>query len=197
MITTRESINYQFSLIFGYSSHNDEIIAGDIIGPGKLTKERVRELSDSVMKFLRMYNAMLRDYTGSEVFSIEFSLFNVDEKDAQTKIYPKSMIFVPGKYKESESLLLALKPETGVLNTHKSREELIEISRLFSEVEEFTNRPDLKKSEREQICRQDAEVGVSHSIISKFARIGLCIGVKFVGYDQDHPESKYPDQSVP
>jgi len=156
MITTRESINYQFSLIFGYSSHNDEIIAGDIIGPGKLTKERVRELSDSVMKFLRMYNAMLRDYTGSEVFSIEFSLFNVDEKDAQTKIYPKSMIFIPGKYKDSESLLLALKPETGVLNTHKSREELIEISRLFFEVEEFTNRPDLKKNERERIINQFA-----------------------------------------
>ena len=156
MITTRESINYQFSLIFGYSSHNDEIIAGDIIGPGKLTKERVKELSDSVMKFLRMYNAMLRDYTGSEVFSIEFSLFNVDENDAQTKIYPKSMIFVPGKYKESESLLLALKPETGVLNTHKAREELIDISRLLFEVEEFSDRPELDKNQREQIINQFA-----------------------------------------
>ena len=73
-----------------------------------------------------MYNAMLRDYTGSEVFSIEYSLHNIDEKDAQMKIYPKSMIFIPGKYKECESLLIALKPETGVLNTHKSRKELIE-----------------------------------------------------------------------
>ena len=110
MITTRESINYQFSLIFGYSSPND-IIAGDIIGPGKLTKERVKALSIEVLKFFRMYNAILRDYTGSEVFSIEFSLHNIDEKDAQMKIYPKSMIFIPGKYKECESLLIALKPD--------------------------------------------------------------------------------------
>ncbi|TFF99216.1 MAG: hypothetical protein EU540_07055 [Promethearchaeota archaeon] len=155
MITTRESINYQFSLIFGYSSPND-LIAGDIIGPGKLTKERVKALSIDVLKFFRSYNAMLRDYTGSEVFSIEFSLHNIDEKDAQMKIYPKSMIFIPGKYKECESLLLALKPETGVLNTHRSREELIKISNLFYEVEEFINRPDLERQEKEQIINEFA-----------------------------------------
>ncbi len=155
MITTRESINYQFSLIFGYSSPND-LIAGDIIGPGKLTKDRVKALSIEVLKFFRMYNAMLRDYTGSEVFSIEFSLHNIDEKDAQMKIFPKSMIFIPGKYKECESLLLALKPETGVLNTHKSREELIKISNLFFEVEEFINRPDLERQEKEQVINEFA-----------------------------------------
>ena len=34
MITTREAINYQFSLIFGYSSpKKDELTVGDIIGP--------------------------------------------------------------------------------------------------------------------------------------------------------------------
>ena len=155
MITTRESINYQFSLIFGYSSPND-LIAGDVIGPGKLTKEKVKALSIEVMKFLRMYNAMLRDYTGSEVFSIEFSLHNIEEKDAQIKIYPKSMIFIPGKYKDCESLLLALKPETGVLNTHKSRKELIKISSLFFEVEEFINRPDLERQEKEQVINDFA-----------------------------------------
>ncbi|GAI24086.1 unnamed protein product, partial [marine sediment metagenome] len=53
MITTRESINYQFSLIFGYSSPND-IIAGDVIGPGRLTREKVNELSQEVIKYLSM-----------------------------------------------------------------------------------------------------------------------------------------------
>ncbi|MFX1394523.1 MAG: hypothetical protein ACFFAH_13235 [Promethearchaeota archaeon] len=154
MITTRESINYQFSLIFGYSSPN-ELIVGDIIGPGKLTREKVNELSVEVMKFLRMYNAMLRDYTGSEVFSIEFSLFNIN-KSSEIKIFPKSMIFIPGKYKDCESLLLALKPETGVLNTHKSRKALIDISRLFFEVEEFIDRPELKVTEKEQVINQFA-----------------------------------------
>ena len=73
MITTRESINYQFSLIFGYSSPND-IVVGDVIGPGKLTKEKVNNLSKEVILYLRMYNAILRDYTGSELYSIEFEL---------------------------------------------------------------------------------------------------------------------------
>ena len=77
MITTREAINYQFSLIFGYSSpKSDELTVGDIIGPGNLTIEKVKELSLDVIKFLNMYNAILRDYTGSELFCIEFSLFN-------------------------------------------------------------------------------------------------------------------------
>jgi len=143
MITTRESINYQFSLIFGYSSPED-IITGDVIGPGKLTKKRVNELSISVIEFLRMYNAMLRDYTGSEVFSIEFELYDINEL-SRINIYPKSMIFIPGKYKDCESLLLALKPETGYLDTHKSRADLNNISKLFFEVEEFTDRPDLNK----------------------------------------------------
>jgi hypothetical protein len=154
MITTRESINYQFSLIFGYSSPND-IVVGDVIGPGKLTKEKVKELSFSVIKFLRMYNAILRDYTGSEVFSIEFELHNIDE-GAQVNIYPKSMLLIPGQYKECESLLLALKPETGFLNIHKSREDINKISELFYEVEEFSNRPDLTKEDKEQVFKKFA-----------------------------------------
>ncbi len=154
MITTRESINYQFSLIFGYSSPSD-IIVGDVIGPGKLTKAKLNELSASVMKFLRMYNAMLRDYTGSEVFSIEFELYNIDER-AQINIYPKSMIFIPGRHKDCESLLLALKPETGILNTHKSRADLNKISKLFFEVEEFTDRPDLIIEEKKKVLNKFA-----------------------------------------
>ncbi|MBY8983799.1 MAG: hypothetical protein KGD65_01905 [Candidatus Lokiarchaeota archaeon] len=142
MITTRESINYQFSLIFGYSSPND-LIAGDVIGPGRLTREKINELSQEVIKYLAMYNAILRDYTGAEVFSIEFDLYNLDEKAAKTQIFPKSMIFIPGEFKECESLLLALKPETGYLDVHKSNKSMNNISKLFYEVEEFADRPDL------------------------------------------------------
>ncbi|MFX1408736.1 MAG: hypothetical protein ACFFA6_00155 [Promethearchaeota archaeon] len=155
MITTRESINYQFSLIFGYSSPSD-LIVGDVIGPGKLTRQKVNILSQEVIKFLRMYNAILRDYTGSEVFSIEFELYNFDEKSAQLNIYPKSMIFIPGKYKECESLLLALKPDTGYLDVHKSNESINNISKLFFEVEEFTDRPELKSHDRELIYKRFA-----------------------------------------
>ena len=155
-ITTRESINYQFSLIYGYSSPNDDLTVGDVIGPGKLTRKMVNELSISVLKFLRMYNAVLRDYTGAELFSIEFGLFNYDEKDAQTKIYPKSMFLIPGKYKDCESLFLALRPETGYLDTHLSRRSINEINKLFFEVEEYTNRPELKKEEKRAVLKKFA-----------------------------------------
>ncbi len=155
MITTRESISYQFSLIFGYSSPND-VIAGDVIGPGRLTRKKVNELSQEVIKFLTMYNAILRDYTGAELFSIEFELYNIDEKSARTNIYPQSMIFIPGKFKECESLLLALKPETGVLDIHKSRQSLNNISKLFFEVEEFSNRPELKNENKQLVFNKFA-----------------------------------------
>jgi len=148
MITTRESINYQFSLIFGYSSPTD-LITGDVIGPGRLTKKKVNELSREVIQFLTMYNAILRDYTGAEVFSIEFDLHNLDEKSAKTNIYPKSMIFIPGRFKECESLLLALKPETGYLDVHKSRSSINNISKLFYEVEEFADHPNFKENDRQ------------------------------------------------
>jgi len=155
MITTRESISYQFSIIFGYSSPND-VIAGDVIGPGRLTRKRVNELAQEVIKYLTMYNAILRDYTGAELFSIEFELYNIDEKSARINIYPQSMIFIPGKFKDCESLLLALKPETGVLDIHKSRESLNNISKLFFEVEEFSDRPELKNEEKQLIYNKYA-----------------------------------------
>ncbi len=155
MITTRESINYQFSLIFGYSSPND-LIAGDVIGPGRLTREKVNELSQEVIKYLAMYNAILRDYTGAEVFSIEFELYNLDEKAAKTQIYPKSMIFIPGEFKECESLLLALKPETGYLDVHKSSASMNSISKLFYEVEEFADRPDFSNKSRQMFYNKFA-----------------------------------------
>jgi len=153
MITTRESINYQFSLIFGYSSPK-EITVGDVIGPGKLTREKLNELSTSVIKFLRMYNAILRDYAGSEVFSIEFELFNYDENDAKINIYPKSMILIPGRYKECECLLLALKPDTGYLDPHKSRNAVNDISKLFYEIEEFTDHPELGLDGKKQVLNK-------------------------------------------
>ena len=61
MITTRESINYQFSLIFGYSSPK-EMVVGDVIGPGNLTIEKVKDLTNDVIKFLRMYNNLKTTY---------------------------------------------------------------------------------------------------------------------------------------
>ena len=184
MITTREAINFQFSLIFGYASpKEDDLIVGDVISPGKLTKDNVRELVVDVLKFLRMYNAIIRDYAGSEVFSIEFELYNFDEKDASIKIYPKSMILIPGKYKDCESLLLALKPETGYMDMHSSRKSVNKISKLFFEVEEFTEHPGLEKGGRENsqpAMREIIEKIVTlNGLIFAFLVVGIIMYLSF------------------
>jgi hypothetical protein len=54
------------------------------------------------------------------------------------------MVFLPGRFKDCENLLLALKPETGYLDVHKSRKSANNICKLFYEVEEFADRPELK-----------------------------------------------------
>jgi len=153
MITTRELINYQFSLIFGYSSPK-EIIVGDIIGPGKLTSEKVNQLTQKVIDFLRMYNAILMDHTGSEIFSIEYELVNIDTNTNGTTIYPKSMLMIPGKYKDCESLLITLKPDTGYLDIHKSKESVDETNELFYEIEEFIERPELNRDDKSEILKK-------------------------------------------
>ena len=153
MITTRELINYQFSLIFGYSSPKD-IIVGDIIGPGKLTRFKVNQLTQKVIQFLRMYNAILRDHTGSEIFSIEYELYNINDDLARTKIFPKSMLMIPGKYKDCESLLITLKPDTGYIDIHKSKNSVDYINELFYEVEEFTERPELNQDEKSEVLKK-------------------------------------------
>ncbi|MFO7795978.1 MAG: hypothetical protein R6W84_07475 [Promethearchaeia archaeon] len=154
MITTRESINYQFSLIYGYSSPNHEnLMVGDIISPGNLTKNLINELSKDVIRYLTEFNAMLRDYTGSELYSVEFELLNYKEGDYSIKIYPKSMLLMPGNYKECESLMLALKPETGYLNVHKSSQSINGISKLFFEVEDYANHPNLDYNEKKQVYK--------------------------------------------
>ncbi|HEC39830.1 hypothetical protein LCGC14_0581300 [marine sediment metagenome] len=155
MITTRESLNYQFSLIFGYSSPND-MVSGDVIGPGRLTRENINDLSKEVVKFLSMYNAILRDYAGAEVFSIEFELHNFDETSVKTQIFPKSMVLIPGNFKECESLLLALKPEIGYMDVHSSRNAMNRISQLFYEVEEFADHSSLSDVNKQEFYNKFA-----------------------------------------
>lgn len=154
MITTRESIESQLTIVFGYSSPDRDIRVGEIIGPGKLTKDKTKTLVLDLINFLGQYNGMLRDYAGAEIFFIEFELYNFDEEDAKYKLYPHSMIFVGSNYKDCESLMLALKPEVRALKIHESRKSLDKISRLFFEVEEFTKRPDLNKIQKEQVLEK-------------------------------------------
>lgn len=130
------------------------MIVGDILGPGKLTRSMVNQLTEKVIQFLRMYNAVLRDHTGSEIYSIEFELYNLAEEHTRTKIYPKSMLMVPGKYKDCESLLITLKPDTGYIDVHKSKKSVDKTNELFYEIEEFTERPELNQEDKLEILNK-------------------------------------------
>ena len=64
MITTRDSIKYQFSLIFGYSSPKD-LVVGDIIGPRKLTRKLISSLSNDVINYFRLFKFSFNHFKAS------------------------------------------------------------------------------------------------------------------------------------
>ena len=72
-LTTSEEIQKQLSIIFGFSGR-EEIKVGEIVGVGNLTREKVNELVLQVLSYLNEYSALLKDYIGTEIFSMEFEL---------------------------------------------------------------------------------------------------------------------------
>ncbi|MCP4763519.1 MAG: hypothetical protein GY870_17230, partial [archaeon] len=155
-LTTSEEIQKQLSIIFGYSGR-EEIQVGDIIGVGSLTKNKVNDLIFEVLNYLNAYNGMLRDYSGTEVYAIEFELINFYKNEQNLRLLPKSMILIPGEYKDSNTLLLALKQESSQLNFHKCRNSIDNLGKLFFEVEEVVERPELKNDEKKEVLNKFAK----------------------------------------
>ena len=149
-LTTSEQIQQQMSIIFGFSNGKG-IEVGDIIGIGKLSESRVKALIDEMLLYLSGFNAMLRDYAGSEIYAIEFELERVDADKTSLDILPQGMLFVPGEYKECTSLLLLLSNELSLLDNSKAHDDLEEISRRFFEIEEIVERPEFTDSQKSQI----------------------------------------------
>ncbi|MHA1297819.1 MAG: hypothetical protein ACTSO9_00070 [Candidatus Helarchaeota archaeon] len=156
-ITTAEEIQKQLSIIFGFhSARAEEIQVGDIIGVGKLTKQKINNLVFEMLKFLNAYNGMLRDYSGSEIFAMEFTLKHRSREKTDYSIMPKSMILIPGEYKDCNTLLLALTQETGILDVFNAKEDLDDIGKLFFEIEEVVNRPELNVDEKKNVLNKFA-----------------------------------------
>lgn len=156
-LTTNEELHKLHTIIFGfYQSQKENLQAGEIIGVGKLTKKKVSELVYEVLKYLNAYNAMLRDYTGTELFSIEFELKNFIDEQQDLKIIPKSMILIPGEYKDCNILSLTLTRETNLLDVNKAKESIDNLGKLFFEVEEITQHPNLNEDERRKILEKFA-----------------------------------------
>lgn len=156
-LTTNEELHKLHTIIFGfYQSQKENLQVGEIIGVGKLTKNKVNELVYEVLKYLNAYNAMLRDYTGTELFSIEFELKNFIDEEKDLKIIPKSMILIPGEYKDCNLFLLTLTRETSLLDVHKAKESIDTLGTLFFEVEEIIQHPQLNDDERKKILEKFA-----------------------------------------
>lgn len=190
-LTTSEELQKQLTIIFGYSK--DDLQVGEIIGVGKLTKEKVNELIFEVLRFFNAYNGMLRDYAGTEIYAIEFELKNFLEKKDHLKILPKSMVVIPGEYKDCNTLLLALTQESSLLNVHKARKSIDHLGELFFQVDEVVDRPELNMEEKTNILSK---------FTGRFSRKlqGEILegkwNKKLVGIDQESQDEKTSFQKV-
>ena len=146
-LTTSEEIQKQLSIIFGFSGR-EGIKVGDIVGVGNLTREKVSELILQVLSYLNEYSALLKDYLGTEIFSMEFELKFFSNEKHNLKLLPKSMILIPGEYKENSILLIALTKESSLLDVNKAKNSINNLGKLFFEVEEVVERPELNKNEK-------------------------------------------------
>ncbi|MBN2155009.1 MAG: hypothetical protein JW776_03105 [Candidatus Lokiarchaeota archaeon] len=155
-LTTIEEIQKQLTLILGFSG-KENLDVGEIIGVGKLTKEKTHELVLKVLEYLKAYNAMLRDYSGTEIYSIEFELKNFMPKRESLKLLPESMILIPREYKETNTIILALTYTTSLLDMDKSQDSVEKISKLFFEILEMTQRPELNQHEKTAVLTKFAK----------------------------------------
>jgi len=154
-LTTSDELHKQLTVIFGFSGQLD-IEVGEIIGIGKLSEHETKKLTQSVLRFLNNYNSMLKDYAGCTLYSIEFELENLGRRNL-VSLMPKSMLFIPGSYKDCNTLMLLLAPEMSLVDYSKSREAIDDLGKLYFEVEEAIDRPELKKEQRRKVLKNFAK----------------------------------------
>ena len=99
---------------------------------------------------------MLRDYAGCELYSIEFALESLDPAASQLKILPKGILFVPGEFKDCNTLLLMLSNEMSLLDNENAKNSVDNLGQLFFEVEEAANRDELSKDQRKTFLNKFA-----------------------------------------
>ncbi|OLS16102.1 MAG: hypothetical protein RBG13Loki_0272 [Promethearchaeota archaeon CR_4] len=139
------------TVIYGFVGQRTGIEAGEFLGPSRLVEKKVRELTKDFLGFLQAFNSMLRDYAGAEIFSLEFELVNFATEIVDTRLYPKSMLLLPGKYKDAENLLVALRSDQSGMDSQLAHVDMDHICRLCWEIEEVTENPSLGKEHKSQL----------------------------------------------
>ena len=154
-LTTSDELQKQLTVIFGFKGQLD-LEVGEIVGIGSLSKKTTEYLIKNVLNYLNAYNSMLRDYANCQLHSIEFSLDNLgDPNDIQ--LMPKSMLFIPGEYKDCNTLLLLLAPETSLLNNTKAKDAVDHLGKLYFEVEEALNRNEIDNGQKQEVLTKFAK----------------------------------------
>lgn len=151
-LTTSDELQKQLTVIFGYQGFH-QIETGEIRGIGKLSRHHAIGLIKTILDFLSGFNGMLQEFAGCELYSIEFELLT-SKQNPKTRILPKSMLFIPGSYKEAVSLLLLLAPELSLMENQKPKESINYISSLLHEIEEAVDITDLDQNQRRQIIQK-------------------------------------------
>ena len=142
------------TVIYGFAGQRTGIEAGEFLGPSRLAEKKVKDLTREFLGFLQAFNSMLRDYAGSEIFALELELVNYNSSVVDTRLYPRSMILIPGKYKDAENLLVALRPEQADLNPHRAHQDMDHICSLCWEIEEAADNPSLNKENKVQVMEK-------------------------------------------
>ncbi len=157
-LTTSDELKKQLTVIFGSKTGiiSPEIEVGDIIGIGKISVKRTEVLIKKTLNFLYAYNAMLRDYAGCRLYSIEFGLENIDPKDEGLSIMPKSMLLIPGEFKDCINILLLLSPEMRLMDNKKAKDSVNHLGELYFEVEEAINRPEIERIQQQAMLSKFA-----------------------------------------
>ncbi len=150
-VTTSEELSKLLTVIYGFAGQRSGVEAGEFLGPSRLAEKKVKDLTKEFLGFLQAFNSMLRDYAGSEIFALEFELVNYASDVVDTRLYPRSMILLPGKYKDAENILVALRAEQADFDSHHAHKDIDHICSLCWEVEEITENPALGKENKSQV----------------------------------------------
>ena len=154
-LTTSDELQKQLAVIFGFKGQLD-LEVGEIVGIGSLSKKTTEYLIKNVLNYLNAYNSMLRDYANCQLHSIEFSLDNLgDPNDIQ--LMPKSMLFIPGEYKDCNTLMLLLAPEASLLNPKKAKDAVDNLGKLYFEVEEALSRNEITEEQKQEVLTKFAK----------------------------------------
>ncbi|MCF2138875.1 MAG: hypothetical protein K9W44_02310 [Candidatus Lokiarchaeota archaeon] len=153
-LTTSDEIQKQLTVVFGYKGYH-QIEIGEIRGIGKLSKHHSQHLIKEILEYLSGFSGMLRDFAGCELYSLEFELIS-PQKHFETRIMPKSMLFIPGIYKDSVSFLLLLAPQLALMDDKKPKESINHINELLYEIEGAIDIPELNKEQRALILQKFA-----------------------------------------